>query len=247
MGHLNKTGLLILLAGLFIIFSCAKEPTEIERTPTSTFPLTEGSRWEYNGLWHQVPFNDPSLADTATIEVCRHVIGEDSLSQLIVCDDTVITSWPAGGEADTSIHRKWVQLNDVKLKLFGYAQFALGDTAEPIFFIGSPAILYDFPLFAEKGWIVYSQILSRETKAVAGIDYIELPYGWEYCDVVRGAVTEDATGDTLRGSYEWLSNNGLMRVEYDHGVCEITDEFGTILDSARTYETWELIDIDIRP
>jgi len=237
----------ILLAGLFIIISCAKDSTEVERTPTSTFPLTTDSRWEYRAIWHTIPFNEPSLADTVTIGIYRHIIGSDSLpgiANLTVCDDTVITN--QSGQIDTSINRQWLKMEDDKLKMFAYDEILIGNDPDPDIY-DFPRNLLDFPLGGGKGWIVYSEISTQESKTVAGIDYIELPFGWQYCDVVRGTVLHSTSGDTLRSTYEWYTDDGLMRIEYDHGVIVITDELGAFLDSVRAYETWDLIGMDIRP
>ncbi len=248
MRKLNRIRTGISCAGLIvIIFCCAKDPTEVERTPTSTFPLTTDSRWEYDAIWHTVPFNDSSLADTVTREIFRHIIGPDSLPgipDLIVCDDTIITYLE--GEVDTFINRQWLKIEDNKLKMFAYDEFPIGNEPNPDIY-GFPHNLLDFPLSGGKAWIVYSESPTLENKSVAGIDYIELPFGWQYCDVVRGTVRNSVTSDTLRSTFEWYSDEGLMKIEFAYPTIIIYDDDGVILDSAKTYEVWDLIEIDIQP
>lgn len=235
---------------LFILFSCAKGPTKVERTPTSTFPLTTDSRWEYSATWYQIPFNDPSLADTVTRDIYRHIIGPDSLpgiADLTVCDDTIITS--ASGVIDTFINRQWLKLENDSLKLFAADNYQYGNEPTPEIY-DNPHILLDLPLSARKEWLSWEGGMegsSHEGRRIAGVDYIEIPGGWLYCDVVFSAVVNPSLNDTLFQAFEWYDDAGLMHYEGDFGVSEKTDENGLFLDSVTTYEFWELIDLDIRP
>jgi len=244
----NRIGTAICAAGLFfILFSCAKDPTEIERTPTSTFPLTEGSRWEYEGLWYTVPFNTPLLADTARKEIYRHIIGTDSqqgIDDLIVCDDTVITN--RFGMIDTLINRQWLKLEDNKLKLFAYDEFPVGNDPNPEIY-DFPRNILDFPLNAGKAWIAWTFENYSENKGVVGIDYLELPFGWQYCDVVRSTIWNSTASDTMQSAYEWYNEEGLMKVEYSYAKIFLYDDYGVIIDSANVYYYWDLIDYDIQP
>ncbi|UCC80782.1 MAG: hypothetical protein JSW64_05335 [Candidatus Zixiibacteriota bacterium] len=246
MCNLKRLRLAVNLAGiLLILFSCAKDPTEVERTPTSTFPLTTDSRWEYDAMWHTIPFNDSSLTDTVTREIFRHIIGPGSLPgipDLIVCDDTVITYLE--GDVDTFINRQWLKIEDDKLKMFAYDDFSIGSEPNPYIY-DFPHNLLDFPLRGGKAWIawIYDQYL--ENKNVVGIDYIELPSGWRYCDVIRSTIWNSTTNDTIRSAFEWYSNDGLMGIEYAYPTSILYDEFGAILDSIRSFENWELIDMEV--
>jgi hypothetical protein len=250
MRHFDNSNFgLILVCLALLLTSCSEDATNIELTPTSTFPLTTDSRWAYAGIIYDVPFNDSSLAETTQVGIRRHIIGEDSLGQtadLVVCDDTVVTAGPAAGQIDTSIHRQWLKLEDSKLKLYAYDEFGIGDTAEPALY-SFPHNLLDFPLSGGKTWTVYTNIVTQQNKTVVGVDYIELPFGWQYCDVVKGITHGDVPEDTIWVSYEWFTDDGLMHLEYDLGTREIRDEFGTVLDTVRTYETWELTEMDIQP
>ena len=63
------------------------------------------SRWGYEGIRYDVPFNDSSLADTIAVDVTRHIIGSDSLGQtgdLAVCDDTVLVVFDGGVDQHSS-------------------------------------------------------------------------------------------------------------------------------------------------
>lgn len=234
----------ICFAGLFLIlFSCANNPTEIERTPTSTFPLTEGSRWEYSGLWFTVPIDSSASADTIEKEIFRQIIGPDTLpgiTDLMVCDDTVISYLPAA--VDTVVNRNWLKIEDNRLKNFAHAQFQIGEDPNPYIF-DPPRNLLDFPLNTGKEWDAGDTgpgISRYEERRIVGIDYIELPGGWQYCDVLRSDLINTLIPeDTIQSSFKWYSDDGLMRSETDYG--------NDIINSVRTYEYWELIDMDIQP
>ena len=82
---------------------------------------------------------------------------------------------------------------------------------------------------------------------VVGSDYQDSPNGILFCDVIYGTKIYTPSGDTMMASYEWIADDGLIRQEYDLGTRMITDDHGVLLDSVRTYETWELMEIDIKP
>lgn len=238
---ITLVGIILLLIG------CGKDATEPEpRQPTSTFPLSEGSRWEYQGILYLVPFNDTSLADTVVKEIYRHIIGPDTalpVQGLVLCDDTVITN--VGGLLDTFITSRWLKIDDNKLKLYSKSERPIGNDPVPILY-NPPHVLMDFPLNAGKSWLASSLDFITEYRTVAGIEYIEIPMGWLNCDVLRADIL-DLPEDTLRSAYDWYSDDGLMRFEADHGVDIIEDENGVFLDSVRTLELWELVEMDIRP
>ncbi len=246
MSKLNRIRTAIYCAGLFLIlFSCAKDPTEIERTPTSTFPLTTDSRWEYSGIRYDIPFNDSSLADTVTKEIYRQIIGTDSLpgiADLIVCDNMVIIQHD--DQVDTIMHRQWLKIEDSRLKFFAYDEFQIGGDPDPYIF-DDPLILLDFPLTAEKTWNIRTGEFIIEDCRVAGIDYIEIPNAWIYCDVVFSIAIDPISEDTLQSAFKWYTNSGMMRFEVDYGVSMKWDDNGMLLDSVRTLEFWELIDMEI--
>jgi hypothetical protein len=246
--ELNRSGMTLLALGaVLILFSCAEDSTQVERTPTSIFPLTMDSRWEYQGIRYTVPFNDSTLADTMSVEVIRHIIGPDSIgnnADLVVCDDSIVVE--SSDVLDSVIQRRWLKLDDDKLKLFAYDEFAPGDSANPTLF-DFPHNILNFPLNGGKSWIVYSDLSTQESSKVVGIEYVEFPYGWEYCDVVRSTKTDIVWGDTLIQSLIWYTDNGLMQLEYDYGISMINDDNGMLLDSARTYENRDLVQIEIQP
>lgn len=245
---ITKFKLGIVLAGLaFLLLSCAKDASVIELTTTSSFPLSIDSRWRYEGIRYTVPFNDSSLADTSSLEISRHIIGMDSLGlipDLVVSDDTVL--FDSSGVVDTTIHRQWLKLEDDKLNLYAYDEYNMGDSAEPVIYDFSHKLL-DFPLSGGKAWVVYSDSTVQENRTVVGADYQESPNGLLYCNVVFGAVIYTPASDTLMASYEWIATDGLIRQEYYLGKQMISDNSGHIIDSVRTYENWELLEIDIKP
>lgn len=241
MRKLNSFGMAICLAwSFFILFSCAKDPTEVERTPTSTFPLTEGSRWEYSGLWYTVPIDSSFSADTIDLEIYRHIIGRDTLpgiTGLIVCDDTIISYLP--DEVYTSVFRRWLKVEDNKLQSMASVLFQIGEDPNPVIF-DSPRILLDFPLNVGKVWDSNHTEFGPsgyELRQIVGIDYIEIPGGWQYCDVLRSDVFDIL--DTIQSAYEWYNDDGLMRLEIDYGFHPIAPW--------RMLELWELIDYEIQP
>jgi len=230
----------------FILFSCTKEPTKIERTPTSTFPLTTDSRWEYEGIFFWVPYNDPALADTIRMVIYRHVIGPDTglgIEGIQICDDSLISF--EFDIPDTFIQRSWLKLEDNELRQFAYDDYSPGNEPDPHIY-DPPHILLDFPLSGGKSWIAWQSESFIENRSVEGIDYIEMPLGWEYCDVTKSTLVHTPSNDTIYSRYEWYTDDGLMRSETDHGNQFLYDN-STILDSARTYEIWELVEKDIQP
>lgn len=224
---------------------CSKKSSEPEYTGTSTFPLTTDSRWEYQGYMYDVRFNDPSLADTIRWDIIRYVIGPDTLlnlPELVVVDDTFIVE--VGMAIDTSIIRHWLRIDEQKLKEYAHISFVIGSDPDPYLY-DPPHIILDFPLSAGKEWIAFSSDLGAATSAVVGQDRIVLDFSSFVCDVVltRLNTSED---NTIWTAYEWYSDEGLIRKEIDYGIREIRDENGTVLDSARSFDTWELIDMEIQ-
>ena len=236
-----------LIIVIFLLIGCSKKTTESEYTPTSTFPLTTDSRWEYEGLQYTVPFNYSFLADTIRKEIYRHIIGPDSLpgiDGLTICDDTVITS--VLSQVDTLIYRRWLKIDDNKLKEFASDEFHPGNETEPSLY-DYPHSILAFPLSGGKAWISWIEDTTLEDKIVVGIEYIELPFEWQYCDVIRSTIRDNISNDTTRSAYEWYSDDGLMRAEFYLGISYIWDDYGVPQDTVRTYEIWELNESDIQP
>lgn len=228
-----------------ILAGCTKTSTPPERTATSTFPLTIDSRWHYQGYMHNIPFNDSSLADTIRQDVIRYVIGPDTflnLPELLVVDDTVISE--VGIVIDTSIFRHWLRIDEQRLKEYAHVSFGIGSDPDPYLY-DPPHIILDFPLSAGKEWIAFSSDFGAASSAVVGQERIVLDFSSFVCDVVltRLNTSED---NTLWAAYEWYSHEGLIRKEIDYRIREILDENGSVLDSARLFETWELIDMEIQ-
>ena len=230
-----------------ILAGCTKTSTPPERTATSTFPLTADSRWHYQGYMYDVPFNDPSLADTIRQDIIRYVVGPDTLldlPELVVVDDTVISEM--GIVIDTSIFRYWLGIDEQRLKEYAYS-FVVGSDPDPYLY-DVPHIILDFPLSAGKEWIAYSWDFGVVSSAVVGAERIDVEYGPFICDVLLTRVIDgfEQDADTISVTYKWFSDEGLIRKETDFGIREILDEGGNVLDSARSFETWELIDMEIQ-
>jgi hypothetical protein len=245
---LEFKGVILLVVIILLLIGCGKDPTDPEPatyTQTSTFPLTIDSRWEYEGMYFTVPYNDPSLADTMWFEVSRRIIGLDSLPELgefYVCDDSTISyqnQFP-----DTFIYRQWLTLEDEKLMMFAHENYIPGQDPTPYVF-DSPRVLLDFPLDGEKAWISWESDYFREDRSLEGVEYIELPFGWQYCDVVNSILVQTTTNNIYFSKFDWFSNDGLMRSETDHGYHYIYGEQHVLLDSSRAYEFWELVDMEI--
>jgi hypothetical protein len=170
----------------------------------------------------------------------RHIIGPDSLPgipDLVICDDTVISNLTAG--VDTFVNRQWMKIVDNQLKVFAVDQFEVGEEPDPYIY-DNPYILLDLPLTHAKEWICWERITpgpKREERRVVGVDYIEIPGGWQYCDVILCTVVDSSEGGTSYSKYLWYDDDGLMRLEADYG----TDIFETL----RTLQYWELIDMEI--
>ncbi len=230
-----------------ILAGCTKSSTPPERTATSTFPLTTDSRWHYQAYRYDIPFNDSSLADTIRQDIVRYVVGPDTLfnlPELVVVDDTVISG--VGVVIDTSIIRRWLRIDEQRLKEYAYSYVGYSDP-DPYLY-DPPYIILDFPLSAGKEWIAYSWDFGIANSAVVGAERIDVEYGSFICDVLLTRVINgfEQDADTILVTYEWFSNDGLIRKEIDYGIREILDESGNVLDSVRSFETWELIDMEIQ-
>ncbi len=230
-----------------ILAGCTKSGTPPERTATSTFPLTTDSRWHYQAYMYDVPFNDPSLANTVRRDIIRYVIGPDTLlnlPELVAVEDTIINE--SRIVIDTLIIRRWQGIDEQRLKEYAYS-FVVDSDPDPYLY-DIPHIILDFPLSAGKEWIAYSWDFGVANSAVVGAERIDVEYGSFICDVLLTRVINgfEQDADTLSVTYEWFSNDGLIRKEIDYGIREILDKGGTVLDSARIIETWELIDMEIQ-
>ena len=231
-----------------ILAGCTKSGTPPERTATSTFPLTTDTRWHYQAYIYDIPFNDSSLADTIRWDIVRYVVGPDTLlnlPELVVVDDTFIVE--VGVVTDTSITRRWLGIDGQRLKEYARVSFGIGSDPDPYLY-DPPHIILDFPLSAGKEWIAYSWDFGTASTAIVGAEQIEVEYGLFICDVLLTRVFNgfEQDADTILVTYEWFSNDGLIRKEVDYGIREILDKGGTVLDSARIIETWELIDMEIQ-
>ncbi len=234
-----------ILLSTLLWLACTKTSTPPDRTATSTFPLTTDSKWHYQGYIYYIPFNDSSLADTIQLDIIRYVVGPDTLlnlPELVVVDDTVISE--IGTVIDTSIFRHWLRIDEQRLKEYAHVSFGIGSDPDPYLY-DPPYIILDFPLSDGKEWIAFSSDFGAATSAVVGQDRIVLDFSSFVCDVLftRLNLSEDFT---FWAAYEWYSDEGLIRKEIEYSIGEIVDEGGTVLDSARLFETWELIDMEIQ-
>jgi hypothetical protein len=229
-----------------ILVGCTKTSTPPGRTPTTTFPLTTGTEWHYNGRLLDIPFNDSSLADTIWQDISRSVLGPDTLfnlTDLVVVDDTVISNF--GALADTSIFRNWLKIDDQKLKRYAHSSFSIGSDPDPYVY-DVPHVILDFPLTAGKEWVSYWWDFGVANSAVVGIEQVNVEPVMIVCDVVLTHVIDESEEDTISAIYEWYSDEGLIRKEIDYGIRELLDENGDVLDSARSFEVWELTEFEIQ-
>jgi hypothetical protein len=194
---------------------------------------------------YDIPFNDSSFADTIRQDIIRYVIGPDTflnLPVLVAVDDTIISE--SRIVIDTSIIRRWLGIDEEKLKEYAYSYLGVSDP-DPYFY-DVPHIILDFPLSAGKEWVSHLWTYGNVNSAVVGQDRIVLDFSSFVCDVVLTRFIDISEDNTLWTAYEWYSDEGLIRKEIDYGIREILDEDGTVLDSVRSYDTWELIDMEIQ-
>ncbi len=241
---IGKLSFIILLGLLAFISNCGdsgKPYSEI----TNTFPLTAGSRWEYDHYRYNISFNDSVPPDTFYTHMSRRVIGiEPSIDtlQLTIVEDTWIGN--ELGFIDTLISRSWYGFDNSKLKIYGSRNFRPNETGGPIIF-SRPLIMLDLPLDLDKEWAViegidgtgYKKVINREELKLAGREF--------NCDIVGMAGEMDYPDFSM--NREWYSNEGLIMRRYDWGTQMIEDEQGIIIDSMRVYETTELTAIHIEP
>lgn len=235
----------IQMVGLMLL-NCSKESTEPAYTGTSTFPLTVNSRWEYERNHYRKPFIDSTLADTQTYMVYRRVVRPDTVidsNQLYIVDDS--TSRVDSIDATPYVVRHWYNISESKLKEFAEIYIYPWEDSTPLFF-PHPRILLDFPLSAGKAWIAYQMVLGNVYNSVVGIDYVTVGETPIKCDVVRSRLVDPGTNHQFYDSYWWYSNDGLIRNEFDYGIELIADSLGNPIDSVRSVEILELIDMQIQ-
>lgn len=238
--------LLAAIAAGAAILACSKESTEpATYTGTSTFPLSTGSRWEYERNYYRMPYSDSIAADTQTFAIYRRVIGPDTLigsDQTYIIDDS--TSRVDSTVADPFIDRHWYGISDNKLKEFAEITFLPGETPSPNFF-ALPHIILNFPLINGKLWVSNETSMGFVRNNVVGIEYVTIGQVSIKCDVVRTWLL-DESNHMYYDSYWWWCDQGLIQNEIDWGTEYIRDESENIIDSVRVYEEMKLLDMDIQ-
>jgi hypothetical protein len=209
------------LKNLFILFSlvififitsCDDKSTSNESDPyepTSTFPLTTGSWWHYEGFIEYGNFSDSIYSDTFDLYIARHVIGLDTayfIGDVIMRDDTIIVDF---GYLDTTVCRKWMKINNNKLILYASDCEPPGYDLEPNMY-DEPITLLDFPLDNQKTWSNDIGNGHHENFEVVGTEYLEIDTGWRVCDVINADVLNDANGGIESSTFKWYCDDGLM-------------------------------------
>lgn len=238
----------ILIALLVLSLACGDGPSKPGRTPTSGFPLTTDSRWVYDGFMIDYPFNDSALADTIRREISRHVIGPDTafdIAGLVALEDTIITT--AADLIDTSIARYLVKIDNGRLKEYAADIYNPGSEPHPLL-NDQPGIWLDFPLSNGKGWLCWSHMQGSKSSFVAGTEYLDIMAGYFLCDVVSSHISDVMipNPNVVISFYDWYTDDGLMKSQMDFGVHYVRDEFGNLIDSVRTVETWNLMEKQIQ-
>lgn len=236
----NVAVIIVIFAGLYF-FGCEKKGTEnpIE-SAASSFPLSDSSRWHYQGIRFLIPFNDTSLADTFSIDLFRNVIGIDTIPDRFIATALVDSICYGLNETNiyTSIKKQWISIDDNKLKEFGIQN--VSDSLSPIYH-HTPRVLLDFPLDQDKSWIAFTTPLGHVFKNVTGREN-KTVYGEEIgCDIVFTPYQLFYSDRT----FEWYSDLGLVAREADLGVMQWYDTTYVYLDSVRVIEEIELVDYDL--
>lgn len=210
---------------------------------TSTFPLTAGSRWQYNRISWSVSFSDSTPEYVDTTEIFRHVIGQDSLAELmhwIAIDDSFIV---LGGESDTYEQRQWFGIQDGRLKIYAH-QFSRHGQTNDIEFYPQPYIMLDFPLDEGKSWQSYDSLIGGWERTVLGSETI-IAVGHQFkCDIVGTRSSDDWEHPDDYHYKEWYSDDGLISSSFA-AMEYIQDEHGAIIDSVQAFQKVELLDINI--
>jgi hypothetical protein len=236
----------VLLVSVLSVLSCGDKATDESWPGVSTFPLTTDSRWEYTLNHYDIPFEDSSLADTQTFSILRHVIGPDTLidsNQTIAVDDS--TSRIDTTDATPFVNRHLYGISGGNLLEYGEAFFLVDDTPEMDYY-DPPHILLNLPLEMNKAWTESTEDFVSVFNTVVGIQYVPVSGTEVKCSVVQSRMIDINNGHVYFDSYLWYSNQGLMRSELDLGIRVVNDESGDPIDSIRTTEVLELIDMEIQ-
>lgn len=236
----------MILVGLLLLIGCSNKGADSDYIGTSTFPLTTDSRWVYQRNYYKTPYHDSSLADTESYSIIRHVIGPDTIidgNQMIAVDDSIARSDSVDQTPYTTRHLYCI--TEGKLKEYGQITLFPWGEEVPVYY-NPPYIQLDLPLITAKAWIGYQSVAGNAYSSVAGIEYIDVGDISIKCDVVRTRVVDPYTGHEYFDSFWWYSNDGLVRNEFDYGVEVIRDELGNPIDSVRSVEIMELLDMQIQ-
>ena len=110
MANVQKLSIMVFIISLASIIACSDRGV-MSSNHTSTFPLTSGTRWHYYTSFWDVRFGDSTTVQYHdTIETFRHVIGLDSLGQLMhwtAIEDSFII---LGVDGDAYEDREWYGL-----------------------------------------------------------------------------------------------------------------------------------------
>jgi hypothetical protein len=197
----------------------------------NTFPLTPGTRWEYVRNYYEIPFNDPSSADTVAFTVVRRVIGHEpaiDTLDLTIIDDTTTMLTPG---RQIYIVRYWYGIDDRKLKEYGRRSISNDGNIQPLLY-STPMIVLDFPLTTGKDWIFNRTEFGNVKREVVDTRY----YEFEERAIFSALVKTISPLDLRIIWMNWYSDQGMLYSHTDYGIRIRTDEIGNPIDSVYAYD-----------
>jgi hypothetical protein len=206
----------------------------------NTFPLTPGTRWEYERNCYEIPFNDPSSADTIAFVIVRRVIRhEPSIDtlDLTIIDDTTTMLRPG---QQIYIERYWYGIDYGKLKEYGRRAISDNGDTRPILY-SAPIVALDFPLTTGKEWVFNRSDYGAVTRQVIDTRYYEFEE-----KAIFSALVKTVSPLDLRIIWiDWYSDQGMLYSHTDYGIRIRTDEIGNPIDSVYAYDDIRLENMHI--
>jgi hypothetical protein len=236
-------------------YSCSDKGTNPFKHP-STYPLAVGNYWHYKTSLHEISLHHVLPSDSSYDDCYRRVIAADtfdfwdSLIPAVIIQDSIGHPYRPSPNIYDLYALYWQRFQNSKLEEFAMASvdsfYGQIDTAWGVY--DCPKIIADFPLTRGKTWnydIGCSRHPSPASNSVTGSRTIRLGMGTFDCDIIRSIQPEFRGSDTtIEESY--YSDPGLVYQFVDFGIQPMYDpDSGQIVDSARVYETYELMDYQI--
>jgi len=235
--QMTLTSLVILLC------ACGQKAVDTSEFGVTSFPLETGNRWEYIRTFYRIPFNIPSIADTISFSIIRHVVGEEVDSVFpgaIIVDDSISTLF--GWHLDPYVERAWYTFDGDNLLMHAMQNLYMSGPGNITEF-DPPSVILDLPLQEGKSWLIGEWESGPAYSRVVDSDYYYIGEEPIFCNVIRKESEFLQEHGVVYD--EWYSDSGFIYSLIDYGVGIYTDEIGQPIDSVYEYEETKLIDLDL--